>query len=313
MNPDDRIIETKLNATAAGIPLDRYLAARFTYHSPGKWRELIGAGRILLNGRPGGLGVILQSGDVLTYLPLNIEEPPVDFNYSVIYEDEYLLVINKPGDLPCHPAGPFFKHTLWYHLRRRYGRIHLISRLDRETSGLLLAVRSPRLAGAFNRRTGAVEKEYRALVFGRFAAALDAAGFLIQDTGSNVRKKRRFVFAAALPPDAAVPVTVRTRLEPVSPGNKYSLVRAIPETGRLHQIRASLFSLGFPVVGDKLYGPDDRIYLKIRGGGITAADWDKLVMRRQALHSFRLAFQHPVSREKLEFTASLPEDWVILE
>jgi len=104
-------------------------------------------------------------------MPRGLEEPPVDLNYSIIYEDEHILVINKSGDLPCHPAGPFFKHTLWHHVSERYGKIYLINRLDRETSGLLIAARSPEDVGKFSKQTAAMEKEYRALVFGDFNKA----------------------------------------------------------------------------------------------------------------------------------------------
>jgi len=92
--------------------------------------------------------------------------------------------------------------------------------------------------------------------------------------------------------------------------NDISLVKAVLETGRFHQIRATLFSLGFPVVGDKLYGPDERIYLKIRDDKISDEDWKKLRMHRQALHASRLVFIHPVNGRRMEFTAPAPTDFI---
>lgn len=309
MNLENRIIKSKLSNAAAGLCLDHYLAARFTYHSLTKWRELIAAGQILLNDKQCSESTILHCGDVLTYAPLDLKEPPVDLRYSIVYEDEYLFVINKSGNLPCHPAGPFFKHTLWHHVSAKYGKIYLINRLDRETSGLLIAARNPETAGKFAKQLSQIEKEYRALVFGDFTKAIDADGYLIKDTTSIVRKKRHFVFADELPDDAEKASAVKTLFEPVWSKNGLSLVKAILKTGRLHQIRASLFSLGFPVVGDKLYGPDDRIYLKIREDKISDEDWKNLVMRRQALHSYRLNFTHPVTMKQMEFTAEIPPDF----
>ena len=309
MNLENRIIKSKLSNAVEGLRLDHYLAKRFTYHSLGKWRELISDGQILLNDKQCPESTILGKNDILTYAPRNLEEPPVDFNYSIVYEDEHLFVINKSGNLPCHPSGPFFKHTLWHHVSSRYGKIYLINRLDRETSGLLIATRNPETAGKFSKQLTQIEKEYRALVFGDFNKAIDADGYLIKDIVSIVRKKRHFVFADKLPDGAEKASAVKTLFEPVWSKNGFSLVKAILKTGRLHQIRSSLFSLGFPLVGDKLYGPDDRVYLKIRDDKITDEDWSNLVMRRQALHSYRLSFIHPEDLEKMEFTAPLPGDF----
>ena len=209
-----------------------------------------------------------------------------------------------------HPAGPFFKHTLWHLLSTRYGKVHIVNRLDRETSGLLIAAKKPEAAARLSSRNWVMNKEYLALVFGEFGEEIDAAGFLVPDTKSAVRKKRRFVFE--MPEDRKGMESSRTllRKEFSASGGK-CVVRAIPETGRLHQIRATLYSLGFPMVGDKLYGPDEKIYLKIRNQEITDEDQRLLQMKRQALHSTSLEFKHPVSGEMLKFTSPLPDDFAI--
>jgi 23S rRNA pseudouridine955/2504/2580 synthase/23S rRNA pseudouridine1911/1915/1917 synthase len=307
---DTRKISSKVDQASSGLPLDEWLAGRFTYHPIEKWRELIADGQLLLNGQPPETEALLHDGDIVTYMPVNLQEPPVDFSYDIIYEDEQLLVINKSGDLPCHPAGPFFKHTLWHHLSTRLGqKIYIVNRLDRETSGLLIATKDPGTAGKLAKQSVRIEKEYRAIVFGSFEHDIHARGFLIQDTESIVRKKRHFVFEPDLPENTKNQTPVETLLSPVKTVKQFSLVKAVLKTGKLHQIRATLFSLGYPLAGDKLYGPDDRIYLKIRENKITTDDWKKLVMKRQALHSYKIAFPHPATKETLKFTAPLPDDF----
>ena len=301
-----RVIRSSIDWSGVGLRLDRFLAGRFTYRSLEEWRERIAAQEILLNDLPADPDVVLAMHDKVEYFPGDIPEPEADLSYRIAYEDDELLVVDKPGNLCVHPTGPFFKHTLWHLLCSKYGKIHLVNRLDRETSGLLIAAKNPAAAAKLGKPSWPMHKEYLALVFGNFAEQTEAYGFLIQDTASSVRKKRRFV-AGDRPPEGAVKVeSSRTVLIPERPGERYSLVRARLETGRLHQIRATLFSLGFPVVGDKLYGPDDSIYLRIRSNAITAEDRARLVLPRQALHSARLEFRHPASGQTITVESPLP-------
>ena len=303
-----RVIRSSIDWSGVGLRLDDYLAARFTYRSADEWRERIARREILVNDLPAEPERILALHDRLEYFPGDLPEPEAELSYRIAYEDDELLIVDKPGNLCVHPSGPFFRHTLWHMLCSVYGKIHLVNRLDRETSGLLIAAKNPKVAAKLGKPSWPVRKEYLALVFGSFPEPVEAYGFLVRDTASPVRKKRRFV-AGERPPAGAVEIeSARTLLCPEKPGRKFSMVRAVPETGRLHQIRATLFSLGFPLLGDKLYGPDDSIYLKIRSNAITDEDRARLVLPRQALHSARLELRHPLSGETVVAESPLPAD-----
>ncbi len=302
-----RIIECTIRTADAGKPLAEFLAGRFTYHSPTRWLELIAAGQLHVNGQPAAAGCLLQTDDRLAYLPGELPEPPVDPSYRIAYEDDWLLAIDKSGDLPCHPAGPFFKHTLWYLLKERYGDIYPVNRLDRETSGLLLAAKNAAAAAQLSRQLPQMRKRYLALVFGRFPERLEATGFLGHDPASPIRKKQRFY--AEPPADGGKYQPAATLFTALRHGAEVSLIQAEPRTGRLHQIRASCQSLGYPLLGDKLYGPDERFYLKIKGDQLTPNDYERLKMSRQALHAAALSFFHPHTGCRLDLAAPPPADF----
>ena len=304
---EKRVISTRISRhRGAGMTLLDYLTVRFTYRDRDGWQERISAGELRINGVTAMPEQVLAEGEVLSYHPGDLPEPPVDLIWRVVYEDEHFRIIEKSGDLPVHPAGPFYRHTLWFELRRAFGNIHLVNRLDRETSGLLLVAGHAEAARKLARTI--FRKEYLAMVFGGFTDAVEAEGVLLPDSTSVVRKKRRFVSVGAVSREMGGE-WASTRLEPVAVRAGVSLVRALPRTGRLHQIRATLYSLGFPLLGDKLYGPDERIYLKIRDNRIDAVDRALLRMPRQALHSAALTFRHPFTGREVHVESPLPEDF----
>ena len=305
----ERIIKTGITWDAQGIPLDTYLAGRFTYRSLQEWRERIGRAEITVNGKIVPPEYVLQLHDVVEYRPGDLEEPESALGFRIVHEDGELLVIDKPGNLCMHPSGPYFKHTLWYLLREKFGEIHFINRLDRETSGLVLAAKSPRTAAVLTKKLNEISKSYLVMVHGDLPERISAKGFLFDDSASNVRKKRRFA-PGERPPQGALKIeSAWTEIVCLERGNGFSLAAAFLKTGRMHQIRATLFSYGFPVVGDKLYGVDENIFLKLRSDAVTAEDRKKLILPCQALHSARLAFRHPVTGEELLFSLPLPELW----
>lgn len=297
----------------AGNKVLGYLTNRFTYHDVAQWQTIVRAGKVLLNGQAARPDDRLAPGDTLAYVNFDTAEPPVQWGYTVLFEDAHLLVVDKPGNLPCHPGGRYFRHTLWHVLKTEHGLSYLsfVNRIDRETSGLVLVAKTPSAARNCRRQfdDGSVGKRYLAAVDGMFPErAIRAAGFLCRDETSPVRKKQRFfpvTDAPPVPPGARQCCTVFQR---VARQGLRSLVAAQPVTGRLHQIRATLFSLGYPVVGDKIYGADDTFFIRFIDDQLTEEDRRRLVLPRQALHAESLQLRHPATGDHLHVSAPVPED-----
>lgn len=303
---DQRIIRTTCDWSCAGQELANYLASRFTYRTKEEWLTRIDNGEITLNGKMVSPSYILELHDQIEYRPVDIAEPDADLNCQVVYEDDDFLVVDKPGNLCIHPAGPFFKHTLWHVLASKYGEIHFASRLDRETSGLLLAAKNKLAASKMSKKNIISRKSYLAVVHGSFSEPITAKGFLVSAPASAVRKKRHFVYD--MPQEKGTFESAHTELFPEICRKDFSLVRANPLTGRMHQIRATLCSFGYPVAGDKLYGVDETMFLRQSRDELTAEDRKQLVISRQALHSASLDFVHPITGDNMHFDSELPAE-----
>jgi len=291
----------QIRAADTGTRVLDYLATRFTYLSSEQWRAMIDEGRAKIGLERAEADRLLKEGDCLSFDPPETEEPPVDERISIAYEDEQYLIVNKSGSLPCHPGGRFFEHTLWRVLIGRYGEeagreMRIATRLDRETSGLVLVCKGAQAARfASSALAGhAIRKEYLAMVHGLFPNRVEAEGYLVRDAGSLVRKKRAFIAAGAEEPplggescSTSFELIARTALDE----GAFSLVRACPRTGRTHQIRASLLGIGFPIVGDKLYGLDEGCFLRFAEGALNEKDLSRLILPNQALHCAALSFE----------------------
>ncbi len=207
--------------------------------------------------------------------------------------------MDKPPFLEVHPSKPNGKRTLWDELRELLsfelangGQVSIINRLDRETSGLTLVAKHRAAARELGREMMArrVEKEYLALVWGWPAAdAFEVDAALLRQ---GERQATRIHLKQMVHPEGASART-RFRVErrfslATTNGDRFALVRAFPETGRMHQIRVHLSHTGFPIVGDKLYGPDEGCYLEFIETGWTAALAARLLLPRHALHSTAL-------------------------
>jgi len=297
--------------TEDGAALPDYLAAHFRRFDRAGWIRAIVDGLVTVNDRTALPDTTVKRHDRVGFYPPETPEPDAELDYRVVYEDGDFLVIDKPGNLCMHPTGPFFHHTLWHLVGSRYGEIRFVHRLDRETSGLVVAARTRRAAAAMDNGNTIVRKEYLALVTGDFRGRVHAEGYLVHDPASTVRKKKRFVFAdsteaAAARLDPSAETAETDLIEESHAPQDMTLVRAVLGTGRQHQVRATLFSLGFPLAGDKLYGPDESLFLKIADQTLTGDDLARLRFGRQALHAAVLEFRHPFTGDHLRFESPFP-------
>jgi 23S rRNA pseudouridine1911/1915/1917 synthase len=229
----------------------------------------------------------------------------------VIFEDADLLVVDKPPFLEAHPSKPSSRTTLWDELRgllayeiANGGQVGIINRLDRETSGLTLAAKHRDAARRLSMlmQSRAIEKEYLALVHGHPPHdQWRVDGPLLRQ--GDIRPSPVWVKQCVDPAGAAATTEFRVERRFEKDGAPFALVRALPETGRMHQIRVHLAHSGHGIVGDKLYGPaGEECYLEFIETGWTPSLATRLLLPRQALHSAILC------AEGREWQSELPID-----
>lgn len=262
-------------------------------------------GSVRLNGEEALFYFLLKNGDLLE-ISLEEEHPsenivPVDLPIHIVYEDEDLMVIDKPADMPVHPSIGNYENTLanaaaWYFHRQDIPFVfRCINRLDRDTTGLLILAKHM-LSGAIlsdQMKKRAIHRTYLAITEGKTDPAgtidspigrTDQSLILRQVDHENGDSACTHYLQKCWHPKTFYPETLSV------PQDGLSLVQLQLETGRTHQIRVHMTSIGHPLIGDTLYNPETAL------------------MNRQALHSYRLAFTHPVTGVSLEFTSPLPED-----
>jgi 23S rRNA pseudouridine1911/1915/1917 synthase len=283
-----------VGAGEAGRRLDAAVSGLEGVESRAVAQRLIAAGRVLVDGRAAPKRHLLRAGERIEVRP---EAPPPsalapeEVPLAVRFEDEHLLVVDKPAGVVTHPSAGHRTGTLVHGLLARAiaggddpTRPGIVHRLDRDTSGLLVVARSPRAHRRLQRllRERRVDRRYLALVHGPAPPALTIS----RPVGRDPRARTRMSTSA---PAGRQAVTHVRRLEEIGP---YALVEARLETGRTHQIRVHLEAEGMPVAGDPVYGRRR----------------DELGVGRQFLHAARLSFPHPETGEPIEVESPLPPD-----
>jgi len=292
-----------------GWRLDAYLAQKLRRLTPERIEFLI-AHRLEHDGAsPLRPDTLVEPGLSFSLVREVQPEPDVPMDFTVVHDDGALVVVDKPAGLPVHPTARYHLHTFTALARARFPdrKVDPAHRLDRETSGLLACGAAPEHTTALKLAfaTGRVTKSYLALVEGapeRDAFDVDAALAL---TGASAVRVRMHVALAGQRAHTRFQVLGRRR---APDGVPIALLVCHPETGRQHQIRAHLHHAGLPLVGDKIYGHDEEIFDRFTRRAMTDADRVRLRLPRQALHAWRLAFPHPVSRAPVALEAPLAGD-----
>jgi len=281
----------------SGLRLDKFLTGKMEGFSRARIQRLIENGDVLVNSSLSKAGYQVNEGDIIRVeVPPSAPSKPVaqKIPLDVVYEDEDIIVVDKPAGISVHP-GPGHLDTTLVNAILNYSpnisggeaeRPGIVHRLDKNTSGLIIIARHPKahryLVNQFKHRQ--VDKTYIALVKGK---VLPESGFIDAPIGRDSRHRQKMAVTTGENGREA-----RTGYQVKEYINGYSLLEVKPETGRTHQIRVHLAAIGHAIVGDDTYGPPSRI------------------AARQFLHASRLRFTLPSSGEEVEISSPLPEDLV---
>ena len=296
-------ISLKLTAEERGERLDKVLSKLVPQYSRSRIQQWIESGHVTVDGSPARGKAMVLGGEEVTIAPQAAPEDnayqPEAIPLSIVHEDGAILVLNKPDGLVVHPAAGNWTGTVLNGLLHRIPglagvpRAGIVHRLDKDTTGLMVVAKTLEAQTDLVRQlqSRSVKREYLALVWGqpRVAGKIDAA------IGRHPRDRIKMAVSENMTAKPAV-----THYERLATGmlddKPVSLVRCRLETGRTHQIRVHMQSLGFALVGDALYGKQHLAPY----------------FPRQALHAYRLGLIHPVSGEGMEWEAPLPEDLAAL-
>lgn len=289
--------EFKVDAESSRERLDVFLSARQTEISRSRLKKLIIEGRVTVNGEVRPVGYKVREGDQITVqvpAPVALDAVAEAIPLNIIFEDEYLIALDKPAGIVVHPAPGHSTGTLvnalLHHCKDLSGiggveRPGIVHRLDKDTSGLVLIAKTEtthkNLAAQFKERE--IRKEYLAIVKGNVKKD---KGSIHAAIGRHKIHRKKMDTRASNGRDAS------TEYQVVHRSKGWSYLKLWPKTGRTHQIRVHLASIHHPVIGDQLYGGKST----------------EFKMPRQALHAHRLELKHPITESNLSFLAPLPQD-----
>ena len=299
---DEDFISLEIPLEMAGERLDKVLAGSLPDYSRNRLKAWVEAGAVMVDGKVTKARYLLRGGESIKVFPQEMPEQfafsPEDISLDVVYEDDSIIVINKPPGLVVHPASGNWSGTLLNGLLYRYPelkmlpRAGIVHRLDKDTSGLMVVARTSHaqtsLVRQLQERT--VGRRYLAWVWGD----APSQGKVLASVGRDQRD--RLKMAAGSPHGKPAATLFRRLAKGVVGGSAVALLECRLETGRTHQIRVHLESLGFPLVGDPVYRKK------------TPGAAKDLAFTRQALHAFALTLQHPIKNELMTWFRLPPQD-----
>jgi 23S rRNA pseudouridine1911/1915/1917 synthase len=310
-------VELTVRIKAEGMRLDHYLAMYFQDFSRSELQKAIGGGHVRVNDRPSKASYKVRNDDKLLVAlpePVNDVIVPEDIPLDVLYEDDWVALVNKPADMVVHPARGNWSGTLANALAFRFKdqlsrangtfRPGIVHRLDRDTSGVILIAKDEvtHREVAMQFETRKIHKEYVALTAGE----LDRDSDYVEARLRHHPHEREKMVATTDPHDADAKDAC-SYYEVMERFRGHTLVRVQPRTGRTHQIRVHLQYVGAPVLADKLYSGRDRFFLSDVLPDVPRGE-DAVLLGRQALHAYRLRFRHPRRGVWVEVEAPLPAD-----
>ena len=276
-----------------------FLLRRFRYLDSEGWLENIREGRLLVDSQRGKPLQILKGNQKIIYRRPDFMEPEVDSRFETLYEDEYLIALNKSGNLPTSPSGRYFKNTLVNIVKDKLNveKLYTLHRLDRETSGVILFAKQHPVAQSMAAmfRNKEIKKKYIAILEKSLPSPEVFLSLPIgPDPTSDIRIKQG-VF-----PEGKLSQTYFRQIETVG---TYAKVEVQPITGRTHQIRVHAAYMGNPVVGDKMYGLKNDGFLHWKEEGEDYLKAQNFPTHRQLLHASEVCFTHPVTRNAVRIQA----------
>lgn len=300
------------------LRVDKFLVSRLEKSSRNRIQQAADAGCILVNGKPVKSSYRVKPLDVVSVVMdrprYELEIIPEDIPLDIVYEDDDLLVVNKPAGLVVHPGHGNYSGTLVnalaWHFRDNPDydvddpRMGLVHRIDKDTSGLLVVAKTPDAKTALGRQffNKTTRREYVAVIWG---VPEPPSGRIEGNIGRSLKDRLQM---AVFPPDSGMGKHAVTHYEVIEPLGYVSVVRCRLETGRTHQIRVHMKHIGHPLLNDARYGGD--VILR----GVNSGSYRQFVANcfdlcpRQALHARTLGFTHPRTGEEMFFTAPVPDD-----
>ncbi|GIW81278.1 MAG: pseudouridine synthase [Gemmatales bacterium] len=313
---ESRVVQLEVQLKGEGIRLDQYLASVLSDYSRSVIRKVIDAGGVQVNDGPAKASQKVRHGDRIRLLPpepTHDSPQPENIPLDILFEDDCLAVINKPPDMVVHPAKGNWRGTLANALQFHFGHLSqlngayrpgIVHRLDRDTSGVILVAKDEAthrdLGNQFEYRK--VFKEYVAITQGVLDRDSD---YIERRIGHHPHDRVKMIATD----DEEVGKEACSFYEVIERFRGFTFCRIQPRTGRTHQIRVHLASIGCPVLADEIYSGRDRLRLSDICPE-TPPDRDEILMARQALHAARLRFIHPKTRQVMSVEAPLPADFL---